>query len=102
GTIEYEFFSKEDEYGIFPALDRCCFLFDSKGAGIHWLTDAEFDRTGLDPANFTPSEESKEIPLKDNDWNRVQLTVVRDEARVVLNGETILARTLEPENLRTF
>ena len=101
GTIEYEFYYKRNEVGVCPALDRCCFLFDSQRAGIHWLTDGKFDRTGLDPANFTPLT-NKQIPLQENAWNRVQLTLEGDEARVVLNEKTILARTLEPENLRTF
>jgi hypothetical protein len=102
GTIEYEFFYQSGQYAVYPALDRCCFLFDSEQAGIHWLTDGKFDRTGLDPSNFTPSGESETVPLKENDWNRVQLTLKGDDVRIVLNGETILARTLEPENLRTF
>lgn len=102
GTIEYEFYYQPGEYAVFPALDRCCFLFDSERAGIHWLTDAKFDRTGLDPANFTPASVSEQIPLKLNDWNRVQLRLEGDDVRIVLNGETILSRTLESENLRTF
>ena len=46
GEIEYEFFYEPGKAEVHPALDRLVFLLDPKEAKIHWLTDAQFDRTG--------------------------------------------------------
>src|SRR5690606_21616671 len=102
GVIEYEFFHEEGTTAVYPALGRCCFLFDSKQVGIHWLTDGKFDRTGLDPANFSPSKDVPSIPLINRDWNLLRLTLKGDTLEIALNGTSILTRKLEAENLRTF
>ena len=34
-----------------PVLDRLAFLVEPEGIRIHWITDARYDRTTLDPAN---------------------------------------------------
>src|SRR5206468_12142464 len=54
GEIEYEFFYQPGKAEVHPALDRLVFLLDPKEAKIHWLTDAQFDRTGLAPDNQEP------------------------------------------------
>ncbi len=102
GAIEFEFFYDEGNTAVYPALGRCCFLFDSKQAGIHWLTDGKFDRTGLDPANFSLSPVVPSIPFIENGWNQLRLTLQGDTVEMALNGTSILTRKLERENLRTF
>lgn len=106
GTIEYEFYYEDGSVAVVPALDRCCFLFDRDRIGVHWLTDGRYDRTGLDPANFTAiatfRAETNPVPLIPNEWNRARLTLKGDRIEIALNGETIMTRTLEPENQRTF
>ena len=102
GAIEYEFFYQAETFAVYPALDRCCFLFDREKAGIHWLTDGIFDRTKIDPANFSPSPIASGMPLIEDDWNRVRLTLTGDVVEIALNGETIVTKRLERENLRTF
>src|SRR5690606_8045984 len=106
GTIEYEFFYQQGEAAVSPALDRCCFVFDDRQAGLHWLTDGQYDRTGLDPANVTQLRPlvsaTDSLPLRENDWNRVGLTLRGERVEMTLNEVPILRRTLEPENLRTF
>jgi hypothetical protein len=102
GVIEFEFFHDEGTSAVYPALGRCCFLFDRERAGIHWLADGKFDRTGIDPANFFPDQAAASVPLIDNDWNQLRLTLKGDTVEIALNGTSILTRQLERENLRTF
>lgn len=102
GTIEYEFFYKEGESAVYPTLDRCCFLFDRDGTGIHWLTDGRYDPTGIDPANLTASKSVSTIPLIEGAWNRTRLSLSGDTVTLALNDVTRLTCQLEPENQRTF
>jgi len=47
--IEYEFYYEPGKTLVHPALDRLTFLLDPAGVRVHWLTDAQFDRTRLGP-----------------------------------------------------
>lgn len=102
GAIEFEFYYSEEQSEVFAALDRCAFVFDRERAGIHWITDGNFDPTGMDPANFTVVANGRPIPLITDSWNQLRLTLKGDAVEVALNGDAILTRELEPENLRTF
>src|SRR5262249_47719951 len=51
GEIEYEFFYEPGKALVHPALDRLTFLLDPDGVRVHWLSDAQYDRTGLAPDN---------------------------------------------------
>ena len=44
----------------------------------------------------------EKLPLKENDWNRLRLSLKGDVASVSLNGEAVFERTLEPTNQRNF
>jgi tetratricopeptide (TPR) repeat protein len=106
GEIRYEFYFEPGKVMAHPVLDRCTFLLEPDGVKIHWLTDAQFDRTGLMPDNTTVEKENRKGPdqlaLKPNDWNRVKLTLVGDKVTLDLNDATIYERTLEPTNQRVF
>ncbi|HSG71057.1 MAG TPA: DUF1583 domain-containing protein, partial [Planctomycetaceae bacterium] len=102
GAIEYEFYYQPGESCVFPALDRLAFLFDSERVGIHWVTDGKFDPSGIDPANFTPVESGTPPSLVAGAWNRLRLSLTGDVVEIAVNGQRIVSRELEPENLRTF
>lgn len=106
GVIEYEFYYLPDLLQAHPALDRLVFLVDPDGVRIHWLTDGPYDRTGLSVANTEVEEEHRRgpatLPLKVDDWNRMQVAVDGDVVTLTLNGEQIYERPLEPTNQRTF
>src|SRR5262249_43500732 len=102
GEIEYEFFYEPGKIEVHPALDRLVFLIDEKTSSTHWLTDAQFDRTGLSPDNKQPLAGGKPARLKAGDWNRLKLVVSGETASVFVNGEEIGRRTLEPTNQRLF
>lgn len=106
GVIAYDFFYREGEFEVHPALDRCVFLIGSDGVKEHWISDGRYERTGIDPANALVKSVNqrgdKTLPLKQNQWNRVELIVSGDVVNIQLNGALVFERKLQPTNLRTF
>ncbi len=103
GTIDYEFFWKNDAVEVHPALDRLCFVLQPTGAKTHWVTDGRFDGTGLDPANVDDGgEKEKPLPLNENAWNRLQLKLTGDVVDLSLNGQHVFSHKLEAGNVRSF
>jgi hypothetical protein len=106
GTIEYEFYYRAGQSHTHPALDRLAFMLDPRGVRVHWITDGKFDRTGLDPANVFDEPKNRrgpdQLPLRPDAWNRLRLTLKGDTVRLMLNGQLVYVRKLEPANQRTF
>lgn len=106
GVIEYEFFYREGEKEAHPALDRLAFMLGRDGVRIHWITDGEQDRTSLDPTNLDVEPDNRrgpaELPLKNNNWNHLRLSLIDDTIHLILNGQEIYERELEVTNQRTF
>ena len=106
GTIEYDFYYREGETHVHPALDRLAFMLQPDGVRVHWVTDEQFDRTGLAPDNLFDEPDNRRgpeaLPLKANGWNRLQLSLAGDVVKLELNDELIYERKLELTNQRTF
>lgn len=106
GTVEYDFFYRRGQSEVHPAIDRLAFLLEPGGVRIHWITDGNHDRSGLDPWNTTLEPENRRgpetLPLIENQWNRIALNLENDNVQLSLNGQLIYERKLEPENRRTF
>ncbi|NQV24185.1 MAG: DUF1583 domain-containing protein, partial [Rhodopirellula sp.] len=106
GTIDYEFFYSPGDILTHPALDRLTFLLTPDGVKVHWVTDGKYERSELSPANVFDEPDNRrgpqQLPLKAGDWNRLQLQLNGDTVTLVLNGQSIYERVLEPTNQRTF
>jgi hypothetical protein len=102
GEVEYEFFYEPGKAEVHPALDRLVFLLAPAGPQIHWVTDAQYDRTGLAPDNTEPLPGGRPVPLKAREWNKLKLVLAGDEAAILVNGQEVARRTLEPTNQRTL
>jgi hypothetical protein len=106
GEISYEFYYEPGKAQVHPALDRLAFLLAPEGVAIHRLTDAQYDRTGLDPGNFAVEPAHRRgpgrLPLKPRDWNRLELALAGDVVTLRLNGVAVYERPLESSNNRTF
>jgi hypothetical protein len=106
GEIEYEFFYEPGKAATHPALDRLVLLLDPDGVKLHWLTDAQHDRTGLAPDNVIVEPENRrgptELPLRPREWNCVKLTLAGDTITIRVNGELVYERELERTNQRSF
>jgi hypothetical protein len=51
GELVYEFFYEPGKTVVHPAIDRLTFMLHPDGIRIHWLTDAQYERSGLNPDN---------------------------------------------------
>ena len=106
GTIEYEFFYQKDLVEVHPAIGRLAFLLKPDGVHTHWITDGRHETSGLDPMNadFDPTFQRgpEELPLREDAWNRLQLSLEGRTVRLKLNDEFIFERPLEVTNQREF
>jgi Tol biopolymer transport system component len=106
GAVEYEFFYDPGHVHTHPALDRLAFILDPDGVRVHWITDAEFDRTSVAPDNVFDEPENRRgsawLPLRSKAWNHVRLQVEDQLVSLELNGQQVYERELETTNQRTF
>lgn len=106
GEVRYEFFYTPEKVLAHPALDRLALLVTPEGIREHWLTDAQWDRTGVAPDNIADVAEHRrgpaQLPLKPEEWNQAVLSIAGDALTLSLNGEVVYERPIEPDNLRTF
>jgi len=77
-------------------------MLKPEGVQIHQLTDAQYDRTGLEPNNTKPLDGTQPLTFKAGDWNKVKLTLAGDSAALAVNGVEIGSVKLEPANSRIF
>lgn len=106
GTLEYEFQFIPGKTHVHPALDRLAFLIEPAGIRLHRLTDAQWERTGLAHDNVLDEPADRrgppKLPLRENDWNRLVLSLKGDIVSLALNGDLVYERALEPTNQRNF
>ena len=106
GVIEYDFYYRPDAFHVHPALDRLAFVLTPTAVQCHWVTDGRFDPTAADPAHMFVEPENQRVsgrlPLRHDDWNRLQLKLTDDVVNLSLNGQLIYSRRLEATNQRTF
>lgn len=106
GSIEYEFWYEPGVCEAHAALDRLCFVLHPDGVKAHWLTDGPFDRTSLPPDNISVEPPNRRgptsLPLAEQAWNHLRLTVRGDTVDLFLNRELIYQREIEPTNQRHF
>ena len=106
GHVDYEFFYEPGESVVHPALGRLALLIGEGGVSEHWLTNAEYERSGLPAGNVAIEAEHRRGPetlsLVNGDWNSVRLEIEGDQLRLSLNGELIYERPIDAGNQRFF
>lgn len=103
GTIEYEFYYRDEDSHVHPALDRRAFVLAPDGVRTHWVTDGIFKRTGASPSAIDPSpENASPLPLRDDSWNQLRLSLEGDWSEIFLNDQLVHTEQIEPTNQRTF
>ena len=101
GRIEYEFYYKAGAICTHPAMDRHCFILNPREVALHHLTDGAYEQTATDPANIVKTFPRRNpLPLKQDEWNRMQLQLRGDEIELVLNDESIARQRLPATNQR--
>lgn len=104
--LEYEFYYENGKSLTHPAVDRLVFLLDKEGVKVHWLSDAYPQRGNVNADNITVEPETRRgnspLPLKENAWNRMTLTLRGDVVSLRLNDQEIAQRRLNQGNSRHF
>jgi hypothetical protein len=106
GSIEYEFFYRDGQTLVHPAIDRLALLLDPDCVRVHWVTDGNYERTGITPENVFDEPGNRRgpaaLPLKPDQWNLARITLAGDTVSLLINGQLVYERKLEITNQRTF
>lgn len=106
GEISYEFLYRPDQTIVHPAIGRLALLLQDDGIREHWVTDGQFDRTGLRPDNYTIDKFAQRgppaLPLRADTWNRILFRLTGETIRVILNDVMVYERPIEDISYRTF
>ena len=88
GDVSFETYYVPGEIETHPALGGSAFLLRPDGVARHELTDAEYERRGRasDVESPIPGAAAS-VPLKENDWNTVTLSLRGDEVAISVNGD---------------
>ena len=69
-VVSYDFFYVPNETHTHPALGRMALLLEPDGVKLHWMTDAQWDRSGISPDTAIVEKAHQrgpaELPLKKN------------------------------------
>ncbi len=105
-SIQYEFQYVPDEVEVHPVLGRIVFLIEPDGVSLRWLTDPAWEWTGLPPDNraLDPLQRRgpKPLPLTAGAWHRVTLSLAQRELTILLDGQPIYVRGLDPADDTSF
>jgi len=103
-SVSYEFFYRDGELGMHPALGRDAYILNSSGIAVHRITDGRYERSDVRPDNLRrfSGMGRRSPPLVDNAWNRVTLSLVGDQVSIQLNGEVVFEGQLASSNDRSF
>ena len=97
--LSWEFQYTPGQSGCHPALGQLAFLLNPDGVKLHWITDAEHEWAPLAADNAVVESSSQrgpdQLPLRENDWNKAELSIDGRTVRLVLNGELVLEREHE-------
>ncbi|GAA4455454.1 DUF1583 domain-containing protein [Novipirellula rosea] len=101
GSIEYEFWYTPGETTAHPAVGRNCYLISGEGVRLHQLTDGRHERSSLRSDNASEvSGDQPTLSLLANAWNKMQVEVIGNQLRLLLNGELVYETILESDRLQ--
>ena len=92
---------------VHPALGRIAMLLEPEGVKLHWITDRPAsEANGLPPDNAVAVEGErlgpKQLPLKPDAWNRLEIALDDATAELTLNDVPIYRHALRPEDAHVF
>ncbi|MEK6258637.1 MAG: DUF1583 domain-containing protein [Planctomycetota bacterium] len=98
-TVSYEFFYKPGECDVSPTLGRVAFLLQPEGVRIRWLTDGQWDWTGLAADNTVTEPLNRRgprpLPLRANAWNRATIARTKDTVTLSLDDVVVYQRPID-------
>ena len=103
--VTYEFFYKDGESIVHPAIGRRAFLLQPNAVRTHNITNGVSENSGLDPLHQMASNSRVQVdslPLKSGEWNRMTVQISGDTVRLRLNEIVIHESAIAPTNDRSF
>ncbi len=92
-TIHYEFFYEPDAIVAHPYVDRTVFIIDPSGIEEIWQDqNLPFSRSLAKPVSNSSFQSSRSIPLKENDWNQVEVALHEGKLTLQINGRLAYER----------
>lgn len=105
-TFKYEFYYVPGQTVAHPTIGRLALLLEPEGVNLHWIGRRDWDDPvfGIDEDNVASEPANRrgpeELPLKENDWNQVEVTLAGSTAQVSVNGQLAYEQPLDPQNDR--
>jgi len=102
-SFQYEFYYVPGKSVAHPTIGRIALLLEPAGVTTHWIATPKWDDSyygvKLDNSIIEKScrRGPESLPLKADDWNRVELTLRDGVAVVSLNGSVVFERPLDAE-----
>lgn len=98
-TLSYEFYHEDGKTTAHPTLGRLAFLIEAGGVRIHWLTAGATEWTGIPEDNAIVEPLNRRgpgaLPLKNGEWNSVEMAFAAGKIMISLNGEEIYHRPVD-------
>ncbi len=94
-TLQYQFYSIPGESVAHPTLGRIAMMLEPSDVVEHWIAKPAWDEPvyGIDANNAFQRPEYRKgppkLPLKEKDWNLVEIRLKDNVATVKLNGEVV-------------
>lgn len=102
-SLSYEFFYVPGAVEVHPAIGRTCFLLQSDGLLLHWITDGDDKEwSGMRSGNSVAAQNSKPLALKPYEWNKLQIGLEGENATLKVNGNQVHSQPLDAADSRLF
>ena len=102
-TFRYEFHYSPESTVAHPTFGRVALLLRKDGVASHWIARQGWDEAmvGVTLDNEiveAACQRSHELPLKENDWNAVEMKFANGTLQVSLNGDLIFERQVTDQS----
>ena len=99
--VSYQFFCQQNESMVYPSIGRTALILSEDDIRLHWIesTNSSSEQIATDNsiADSASRKTKGKLPLKQKDWNKVELAIEGNEFTLTLNGELVFTRPMNPE-----
>ncbi|MDP1798000.1 MAG: DUF1583 domain-containing protein, partial [Planctomycetaceae bacterium] len=98
-TVEYEFFAKTGEVDAHPTIGRALFVLEPNRIVVRPVDDGELEVRSLAAEEIVVPHV---LNIRQNDWNRVHVSLIDDRVQIVLNDDAPFEFPLTAAHGREF
>lgn len=100
--VDYRFYFEPGEFSASPAIGRTVLYVSDQGVATHYLTDARYDRTNVDPGNmqhFKPFPDGTELSAG---WHSASVQLNKSSATLSIDGVEVYDSPIDSTADRFF